>query len=191
MINTAFIGLDYIVDITEEGGKIASSAAHAAERNCIDNANKALHIARKKGWLTILVKVGFSLHYYEQPKNSPMFSKVHISNALALEGKGTNFHSALDVQPTDLVIIKPRVSAFYGTMLEAALRANKINRLVMAGVSSVWAVQSTVRDAHDRDYEVYVLEDACAAINEKMHQTSMEMLSIIAKIIHIPDMTNL
>jgi biuret amidohydrolase len=37
-------------------------------------------------------------------------------------------------------------------------------------------VQSTVRDAHDRDYEVYVLEDACAAATEPVHQSSMELL---------------
>ena len=190
-MNTAFIGLDYIVDIIDERGKIAISASHAAQRDCIAKANKALHIAREKGWLTILVKLGFSSNYYEQPKNSPMFSKVHTSNALSLEEKGTNFHPALDVQPLDLIITKPRISAFYSTMLEAALRANKIDRLIVAGVSSVWAVQSTVRDAHDRDYEVYVLEDACAASSEEMHQISMKMLSLIAKIINIQDMAKL
>lgn len=190
-MNTAFIGLDYIFDIMEEGGKIAHSAPHATERNCIENANKALKIARHKGWLTILVKVGFSRLYQEQPKHSPIFGKTHTSGILKLGTKGTEFHSKLDVQSTDLVIIKPRISAFYGTPLEAALRANHIQRLVVAGVSSVWAVQSTVRDAHDRDYEVLVLEEACAALNKKVHNDSMETLSAIAKIVHLPDLADL
>lgn len=190
-MNTAFIGLDYIVDIMGVGGKIAVSAAHALEKNCIANVNQALAIARAKKWLTVLVKVGFTHHYYEQPKHSPMFGRVHISKALELGKEGTNFHPDLHVEPTDLIIIKPRISAFYGTILEATLRANQIQRLVIAGVSSVWAVQSTVRAAHDRDYEVCVLEEACAAANENMHQVSMEMLSAIAKIIHLSDLQTL
>ncbi|EOX6249025.1 isochorismatase family protein, partial [Pseudomonas aeruginosa] len=32
------------------------------------------------------------------------------------------------------------MSAFYATSLEAILRANKIDRLLIAGVSSSWAV---------------------------------------------------
>lgn len=52
--------------------------------------------------------------------------------------------------------------------------------------------QSTVRDAHTyRDYEVLVLEEACAAANKNIHQLSMEMLSAIAKIIHLPDLQKL
>jgi nicotinamidase-related amidase len=190
-MNTAFIGLDYIVDIMQEGGKIAASAAHAAERRCIANANRALQIARGKNWLTVLVKVGFSSSYQEQPKRSPMFGQAHTFRALELGTKGTEFHSDLDVQPTDLVIIKPRISAFYCTPLEAALRANRIERVVLAGVSSVWAVQAAARDAHDRDYEVFVLEDACAALNEKQHQDSMETLSVIAKVIRLSDLAGL
>jgi nicotinamidase-related amidase len=120
-----------------------------------------------------------------------MFGQAHTLGALELGTKGTEFHSDLDVQPTDLVIIKPRISAFYCTSLEAALRANRIQRVVLAGVSSVWAVQATARDAHDRDYEVFVLDEACAALNEKQHQDSMETLSVIAKVIHLSDLAEL
>jgi len=52
-------------------------------------------------------------------------------------------------------------------------------------------VQSTVRDAHDRDYEVFVLEDACAAATKSVHQSSMELLSAIAKVIRVEDLERL
>ena len=184
-MKTAFIGLDYIVDIMQHGGKIAGSAPHAEEQNCVINANKALKIARAKNWLTILVKVGFSSSYQEQPKGSPLFGSLHSFDALNLELSGTNFHKDIDVHPSDLIITKPRVSGFYGTPLDAALRANKIERLIISGVSSEWAVQSTVRDAHDRDYKVYVLEEACAAHSMEAHKSSMKTLSTISKIIDI------
>jgi nicotinamidase-related amidase len=44
-----------------------------------------------------------------------------------------------------MVVIKPRVSAFYGTDLESALRARKIERVVLAGVSTTWALQAAAR----------------------------------------------
>jgi nicotinamidase-related amidase len=54
--------------------------------------------------------------------------------------------------------------------------------VVLCGVSTVMAVQSTARDAHDRDYRVVIAEDACAAPTLKEHETSLQMLSQIATI---------
>lgn len=190
-MNTAFIGLDYIVDIMHESGKIARSAPHAKARRCIEQVNQALGIARNKGWLTILVKVGFASGYQNQPKHSPFFGRAHELGALDLSGPGTDFHPDLDVQPSDLLVIKPRISAFYATDLEAALRANRIERLVISGISTAWAVQSTVRDAHDRDYEVLVFEDGCAALNDQVHEESMQLIAQLARIVHLDDLTKL
>lgn len=182
-MHTAFIGLDYIVDIMHPNGKIARAASQASERDVVGKANRVLAIARERDWLRVLVKVGFALSYLDQPKASPMFGKAHEVGALALGAKGTEFHPQLDVGNDCLVVIKPRVSGFYGTSLDAILRANHIQRLVIAGVSSTWAVQNTVRDGHDRDYEVIVVEDACAAASEEEHDASMQMLGTIARVV--------
>jgi biuret amidohydrolase len=91
----------------------------------------------------------------------------------------------------DLVVVKPRISAFYGTNLEAALRAQKIERLMIAGVSTAWAVQSTVRDAHDRDYQVVVAEDACAASSEVESQQSIGLLAAISRVCRTDDLQSL
>ncbi|QLL16101.1 isochorismatase family cysteine hydrolase [Pseudomonas chlororaphis] len=190
-MNTAFIGLDYIIDIMHPDGKIARSAAHAAQRDIIRKANRALAIAESNGWLKLLVKVGFAPNYLDQPKSSPMFGRAAQFGALKLGERGTDFHPELKVTADDLVIVKPRVSAFYATPLEAVLRANKIERLIVAGVSSSWAVQATVRDAHDRDYQVLIAEDACAAGDESEHQDSMKLMSAIARIITVDDMESL
>ncbi len=191
MVLTAFIGLDYIVDISHPTGKIARSAEHGAQRGIIEKANLALAIARDQGWLSILIKVGFAAGYVDQPRQSRMFGRVHEFGAIALDGPGTDFHPDLHAHLADLVIVKPRVSAFYGTPLDPALRARRIERLVVAGVSSTWAVQSTVRDGHDRDYQVDVLEDACAAATESEHRASMEQLATIARILQVDDLVGL
>jgi biuret amidohydrolase len=190
MMRTAFIGLDYIIDIMHPQGKIARSAAHASERGIIAKANKVLEIAKLKNWLTIMIKVGFSVHYQEQPKNSPLFGKLHEFGALQLGSVGTEFHPDLDVG-NSLIIVKPRVSAFYGTGLDAALRANRIERVILGGVSTAWAVQSTARDAHDRDYDVCIIEEICAAATEEQHESSIKLMETIATILTVSELNDL
>jgi len=187
-MKTALIVIDYINDITHPTGKISHCASHTAERGAIGKANRALAIGRKRGWLNILVKVGFDRSYVDQPKHSPLFGRAHEFGAIALGTEGTDFHPDLDSSLGDLTIVKPRVSAFYGTNLDAVLRAQKVERLVVAGVSSTLGIQSTVREAHDRDYAVFVVEDACAARSEEDHQMSMISLEAIAKIIRVEDL---
>ncbi|PHV09553.1 cysteine hydrolase family protein [Chitinimonas sp. BJB300] len=187
-MKTALIVIDLINDITHAEGKIPSCAVHVAERQVIAKANQALQFARAKRWLPILVKVGFSEGYHEQPKNSPLFGTAHLNQVLKLGQWGTAFRADLDVQPSDLVVVKPRINPFYASALEAALRANKIERLVVCGVSTTWAIQSMVRDAHDRDYQVVILEDACAAADEQEHSSSITQLSRIAKVMTVGEL---
>jgi biuret amidohydrolase len=190
-MKTAFIGLDYIFDIVHPDGKLSRSSGPALERSVLAKANRALHISHDKGWLTALVKVAFAPGYVNQPKNSPFFGGAQKAGALELGTKGTEFHPDLDADLADVIVVKPRVSAFYGTDLESVLRPNKIERLILAGVSTAWAVQATARDAHDRDYEVIIAEDACAAASEEEHGTSMKLLSQIAKVIKVEDLASL
>lgn len=190
-MNTAFLAIDYIIDIMHPDGKMARSAAHATQRGVISKVNRALAIAENRGWLRALVKVGFAANYLEHPKHSPMFGRAAQAGALKLGEHGTEFHPGLQISGDHLVIVKPRVSAFYATPLEAALRANGVRRLVIAGVSSPWAVQATARDAHDRDYEVCIVEEACAAADESEHQASMRLMSTIAQIITVDALVTL
>ncbi|MEP9351477.1 isochorismatase family cysteine hydrolase [Xanthobacter sp. KR7-225] len=182
---TALIALDFINDIVDPAGKIAGSAAQVAARGTIAKARAALAFARAAGWLPVLVKVGFAPGYATLPKASPLFGKAGEIGALALDGWGTQFHPGLGAEAADTVVVKPRVSGFYGTALEPALRANGIDRLVVCGVSTAWAVQSTVREGHDRDYRMVVVEDACAAATAEEHAASIALLRRIAGVVDV------
>ena len=127
----------------------------------------------------------------EPAEGSPFFGNANKAGALELGTQGTEFHPDLEADLADVVVIKPRVSAFYCTDLEPLLRANKVERLALAGVSTAWAVQATARDAHDRDYQVVIVEDACAAASEEEHQASMKLLSQIAKVVEVEDLASL
>ncbi len=187
-MNTAFIGLDYIFDIVHKDGKLARGAGHALDSAMIERVNQALAVSKSKGWLTVLVKVGFEPGYVNHPGDSPFFGPAAQYGALELGTPGTEFHPDIRADLADMVVVKPRVSPFYGTPLESALRSRKIERVVLAGVSTPWAVQAAARDAHDRDYRVVVVEDACAAATEAEHEASMALLRRIAKVITVKEL---
>jgi nicotinamidase-related amidase len=78
--------------------------------------------------------------------------------------------------PEDLDIVKHRVSPFYATSLEAVLRAQGVQRIYCSGISTNAVVQATVREGHDRDYEMVVLEDGCCALSAEEHEGAIRSL---------------
>lgn len=52
-------------------------------------------------------------------------------------------------------------SAFVGTPLERLLRRLGVSTIIIGGISCFVGVESTVRDACDRDFDVVVASDAC------------------------------
>lgn len=85
--------------------------------------------------------------------------------------------------------MKHRVSPFYATSLEAILGANAIQRLYVCGVSTSGAVLSAAKDGHDRDYEVYILEDCCAALTDEQHQAVIEQMQRMTTIVTSKEVT--
>jgi nicotinamidase-related amidase len=181
---SALLVLDFINDIADQNGKIARSSERIFKNKVIEKANEAISHARKMHWPILFIKVGFHLGYPECPKHSPLFGAAESLGALLLGSWGTDFHKDLNVHETDLVIVKHRVSAFYGTSMEPILKAKGIQRLVIAGTATNMAVEHTARDAHDRDYSVLILEDACEAATEEAHRGALESMSRFAKIIN-------
>ena len=177
---TAILIMDFINDIVNTDSAIAKAAACVKQGHVIKHANAVIEFGRKKKLPIIFVKVGFSPNYIECPDQpTSLFRQVPSFKAYQLGTWGTEFHPDLDYQKGDTVVTKHRISAFYATDLEAILRAQEINQLVLCGVSTDLVVQTTARDAHDRDYEVIVITDACAADDE---QTSNNVFSLLGKV---------
>lgn len=80
--------------------------------------------------------------------------------------------------PDDEVIVKHRSSAFYGTNLELQLRIHDIQVLVIVGTTTSFCVDSTIRDAYARDFDVIVVSDAVADSDLTLHEA---VLSTVAR----------
>ena len=68
-------------------------------------------------------------------------------------------HKDLKIEPTDIVLEKPRYGAFHGTDLEITLRARGIDSLIVTGIATNVCVETTVREAAMRDFRVFLPSD--------------------------------
>lgn len=177
--NSIYLVLDMQNDLVNGNGPKGHSplSSQAAQRGIIAKTAGAIKKARSAGLHVGFVRVGFSADYRECSETSPVFKAAKSNGIFKLGTWGTEIHPDLVPESADFLITKHRVSPFYGTNLDPILRANGICRIYASGVSTNGVVQAIVREGHDRDYEVILLEDCCAAISPEEHACSINGLS--------------
>ena len=84
----------------------------------------------------------------------------------------------------DASVQKVAYSAFFNTQLDWLLRKNGIGRVAVCGIVTNGGVASTVRDAHMRDYDTWVISDGCAAFKPETHATALADMATVA---HVTD----
>jgi nicotinamidase-related amidase len=115
---------------------------------------------------------------------SPAYTRFMIlKNRLPVEKAGTAPDSweaqivpAVAPQPGELVIEKFRSSGFVGTNLEMVLRSRGRESVIVCGVATHACVESTIRDAFNKDFYVVEVEDCVGAYETELHQASLTVM---------------
>jgi nicotinamidase-related amidase len=182
--------MDMLNDLVHEnGGGAKTYVPLMTERNVLPRTKTAIAKARAAGVPIGFVRVGFSPDYRECPPNSPIFSRARSAGMFKLGTWGTEVHPDLKPEASDFDIVKHRVSPFYGTSLEAILRAQGVTDLILCGVSTNGVVHTGAREAHDRDYGCTVLEDCCAGGTTDEHESALRCLGRFAAIKNSTDVS--
>jgi nicotinamidase-related amidase len=138
-------------------------------------ARAALAWARSEHVRVVYVRVAFAPEDFDTvPARNRAFAAVAQNKFLADGSPETEIHRSLDVQEADIVVRKTRFGAFSTTDLYSALRSEGIDTLVAAGITTAGVVLSTLRDAADEDYRLYVLADATADPDPEVHRVLTE-----------------
>jgi ureidoacrylate peracid hydrolase len=75
------------------------------------------------------------------------------------------------------VFDRTRFSALLGTHLEDWLRAAAIDTVVVGGVTTSLAVESTVRDLGQRDFKVFVVREACGDLEDAALEAALAAMN--------------
>jgi nicotinamidase-related amidase len=104
-----------------------------------------------------------------------------LDYCLSREGAAGAIARLLAPAESDLVILKPRHSAFYQTPLELVLGQTRTRQLIIAGLATDICVQLTAMDAGLRGYEVHVPADCTAAESPESRQQALRYLKRVLK----------
>ena len=184
-MRTALLCIDFTNDLVSKDGKLANLgfAEQVEKNNTLETVHRIQEHFREQGRLIVHMRSGFSSNYHEYPaKGSPMFGDIKGAEALIEGSKGFEFAEQVAPKEGEVKITKHRVSAFNRTRLDIVLRANKIEKLYIVGVGSDWSVDSTAWEAHDLDYDVHVVSDACVAEDESTNEVALKAISKIADV---------
>jgi nicotinamidase-related amidase len=82
----------------------------------------------------------------------------------------------LDRLPADVVIVKKRYSAFFGTDLDQLLAVLQPLTLVIAGINTHACIRTTAIDAYQRDLDVVIAADCVDSYDMEHHEVTRRYL---------------
>ena len=130
----------------------------------------AIATVRDHGGQVGYVQVAFDESDYAAiPATNKLFARYAEGGHFHYEAAESAIHEDLAPHPGDITVRKTRVGAFSTTDLDQQLHDRGLTTLILAGISTSGVVLSTVRDAADRDYEVFVLADCSADRDAEVH----------------------
>jgi nicotinamidase-related amidase len=133
------------------------------------------------GFRTAKAKVVYTLVTYQPglpgvKPNSPLFRTL-INNPTLLQGTpAVEVINEVAPRPDEPVLRGQAANGFDGTTLGTILRVSGVDTLVLAGIATDVAVESTARAASDLQYRTIVVSDACQADSDEAHARALDVL---------------
>jgi maleamate amidohydrolase len=88
-------------------------------------------------------------------------------------GAGAQLIPELERRPSELIVNKPRPSAFSGTHMTAHLVGQGVDTIVLTGVSTSGCIRATAESAVDLNFHVIVPEEAVGDRSPRSHLSNL------------------
>lgn len=128
---------------------------------------------RAAGALVVLVRVGWAADFGDALRQAVDAPTARPEGGMP--AGWVDFAPGLQ-QPTDIVIQKRNWGAFYGTELDVILRRRGISTVVIGGIATNYGVDSTARQAWERNYNVVIAEDVCTTVSAAAHDLAVKLI---------------
>jgi nicotinamidase-related amidase len=150
-------------------------APMVAQQGTLPRVQTLFGAARAAGTLIVHVNI---CNLDEITVNCPLY--LHAASSGGLKCGSPEVEEVPELShPDDISIDHHRASAFSDTNLAEILAERGIDTVVLTGVATNVAVESTARDASDRGYYVIMLSDCCVAGTVERHESSLRSLEVL------------
>jgi nicotinamidase-related amidase len=154
-----------LVVIDLQRGIAARDVAPHSAAGIVANAAKLAAAFRTAQLPVVWVRVSFS-----QAGADALNPLVDAPQVMQRSAGWDELVPELGVSESDIVVTKRNWGAFYGTDLDLQLRRRGVRRIAICGISTSIGVESTARDAYERNYGLLFVEDAMAAMTAAEHE---------------------
>jgi nicotinamidase-related amidase len=146
--------------------------------SAVRHADAILQAAREQGWHVVHAGLDFthdSTYRLFAGGQGVMGLRAAIPQAQTWVGDASAFVPPFVPKHGEFVTRgRSGASVLKNSNLDAFLRNNRIDTLVLCGFATHICVESSMREAHDMGLNVYVAEQACAAFNRAQHDYFLE-----------------
>ncbi|WP_405495513.1 cysteine hydrolase family protein [Streptomyces sp. NBC_00096] len=126
------------------------------------------------------------------PDTNASFTMAARNHRIRPEDEAAAITDRLAPQDGDIVVRKLRFGAMSTTDLDRQLRERGIDTLIVTGVTTSGVVLSTVLDAADRDYKIYLLSDGVTDPDPEVHRVLLDkVFPSRAQLIDTPELLTL
>ena len=160
-MTTALLVMDVQVGIVSRFGD---------DPGLLDRLEAAVSAARDHGLPVVFVRVAFRPGHPEIAPTNKTFGGIKGAGGFLHDAPETAIHPRVAPRDGEAVVTKKRVSGFAGSDLAEVLRGAGATSLVLTGIATSGVVLSTLRQAADLDFQLTVLDDACADADPEVHR---------------------
>ena len=174
--HTALVLIEYQNDFTTDGGSLHGAVSSVMDstgmlKNTVDLVGRA----RDAGATIVHTPISFAAGYGEissQPYG--ILAGVVDSNSFVQGSWGAEITEEMTPADGDIVIEGKRgLDAFASTNLDFILRSKGITTVVLAGFLTNCCVESTMRSAYEKGFEVITLTDAVGPTSQAEHDNAL------------------
>jgi len=173
---TALILIEYQNDFAAEGGIFHDAVKGVMQStHMLMNTLAVVEAARDAGVTVVHVPISFSGDYHELTPTPYGILKGVVDNKAFRKGTwGVEIIDELKPKPGDIVVEGKRgLCGFQSTNLDFILRSKGIQTVALGGFLTNCCVESTMRSAYERGFEVITLKDCTAATSQKEQDAAL------------------
>lgn len=167
---TALVLIEFQNDFVKEGGAQHGAVKGVmASTGMLANSLSLVEAARARGVTIMHAPIGFAEGYPEIPAEPyGILAGVRGSGAFRKGSWGAQIAEEMQPQPADIVIEGKRgLDCFATTNIDFILRQRGVETVALAGFLTNCCVESTMRSAYERGFDVVTLTDCCATLSEE------------------------